>query len=254
MNIKSQHVLFIIKYALCTCLLFSSFTYSAHQTILHIVTEENPPYQFTNNKGEVVGCAIDMLKAMLSITHDTPEIKILPWPRAYTVAKEKPNTMIFSMARNAFRENDFYWTGIIDNQENIFWGLSSKYPKGSISAAQLFDASILLANKSTADHILTQRKQFKLYRVTNISQGINMLIHNRADLLVSPESVIKRRFKKMGENFNQITPVYQLPELSYNLNFAFNRQSSPEVIYKYTQAYQQLKKTNVIDTLKEKCH
>lgn len=253
MTTKHQHLCFIAKGTLLISLFLSTFCFATHPKILQIVTEENPPYQYTDANGEIKGCAIDMVKAMAEITEDKIEIKFLPWARAYAIAETKPNTMIFSMARNTFREHLFYWIGKIQKQDNIFWGLKSKYPTGSLSKSQLFDSSIVIANTSTADHVLTQKKQFNLYRVSDISQGVHMLMHGRTDLLVSPESVLKRRFKKTNQNFNKVVAVYQMPELSYNLSFAFSRQSDQGLVFKYTQAYQQLKQQKVIEKLAKKC-
>jgi hypothetical protein len=45
-------------------------------------------------------------------SHDV-EMEALPWARAYRVAKEQGNTIIFNIARTANREKQFKWIGKI---------------------------------------------------------------------------------------------------------------------------------------------
>jgi polar amino acid transport system substrate-binding protein len=253
MTIKRQPKHFFTSTIIFISAIFFASNYCVAKSTLHLVTEENPPYQYIDEKGEAKGCAIDMLKAMAEITKDELDINFLPWARAYAIAESKPNTMIFSMARNTFREHNFYWIGSINLQHNVFWGLKSKYPSGKISETQLINAAIVLGNTSTADHILTEKNKFNLYRVSNISQGIYMLMSKRADLLVSPESVLKRRFKKIGESFEEVVPVYSMADLSYELSFAFGIKSNQGLVFKYTQAYQQLKQQKVIEKIASRC-
>jgi polar amino acid transport system substrate-binding protein len=190
---------------------------------------------------------------MAKITKDELDIHFLPWARAYAIAESQPNTMIFSIARNSVREHSFYWVGGIVKQHNVFWGLKSKYPNEKISKMELMNATIVIGNTSTADHILTEKNNYNLYRVSNISQGIHMLMSNRADLVVSPESVLKRRFEKIGKPFNGVVPVYYMPDLSYELNFAFSIKSNQGLVFKYTEAYQVLKQSKIIDKIASNC-
>ena len=86
----------------------------AHESShLTIVTEEFSPYNYAQD-GEIRGLSVDVVKEMArrvgSVEYD---IQLYPWLRAYSLAKDKPNTAIFSIGRNHSRESLFQWVGVI---------------------------------------------------------------------------------------------------------------------------------------------
>lgn len=85
-----------------------------------IITEEYPPFNYTNNK-ELTGVSTDILEEMCKrLNHPfTPEV--LPWARGYLMAKTKDNIILYSTTRIPSREKLFKWVGpLVTNHLGFF--------------------------------------------------------------------------------------------------------------------------------------
>ena len=62
------------------------------------ITEEYPPFNFSDSDGAAVGITVDLLKAMTEragIPFDASEIQVLPWARGYRLVQEEANRCLF---------------------------------------------------------------------------------------------------------------------------------------------------------------
>jgi len=98
---------------------------SAHNEKINVVTENLPPLQMNNAQGFPSGAMVDVVKATLEQANVEGEISIFPWARSYTMALTQPNTLIFSMMKNANRANKFHWIGKIYHGKVYLINLSS---------------------------------------------------------------------------------------------------------------------------------
>ena len=76
---------------------------------LNFVTESYPPYNF-KSQGMLKGIAVDLLLAATqksAFSLSLNDIRLLPWPRAYKMAEEGPNIVLFSTTRTEQRETKF---------------------------------------------------------------------------------------------------------------------------------------------------
>jgi polar amino acid transport system substrate-binding protein len=79
---------------------------------LAIITEEFPPYNYTENN-KIIGIATEVVEAVMNQTGINYTIKSYPWARTYNTAKKMPNTLIYSINRTPQREKLFKWVGAI---------------------------------------------------------------------------------------------------------------------------------------------
>lgn len=97
-----------IKYInLCTyfiCLIFSPLSTSKNLKNIEIVTEEYPPYNYSDNNGKVIGINTEIIQAILNEIKISGKITIYPWKRAQIIAQHNPNVLIYSIVRNPTRE------------------------------------------------------------------------------------------------------------------------------------------------------
>lgn len=93
----------------CTAwlLLLTPWLASADQPI-RIVTEELPPYSMTID-GKLGGMATEVVQAILEEIGEQTSIQSMPWARAYDIALNGRNVLIYSIARTAEREELFHW-------------------------------------------------------------------------------------------------------------------------------------------------
>jgi polar amino acid transport system substrate-binding protein len=97
--------------ALCLAAL-CAVTAHAQATPLRVVTEELPPYNMTRD-GQLTGMSTEVVQAVLKDMGLQPPIHSLPWARAYDIALNEENVLIYSIARTPQRETLFKWVGVI---------------------------------------------------------------------------------------------------------------------------------------------
>ncbi len=102
-----------------------------------VVTEYLHKFQLSNPDGPLGGYAAEVVNAIFDVTKDNANILVLPWARAYKIASEEPNVMIFSLARNSQREEKFHWIGLLSQDTLFAWGLASKFPNYLIDPQKL---------------------------------------------------------------------------------------------------------------------
>lgn len=89
---------------------------------LTLVTEENPPFNYTE-QGKVVGLSTDIVSELGKRSGIPLQIKSMPWEQAYLAAQRDKDTCIYSTARLENRERLFTWIGPIATNQ---WVLIAK--------------------------------------------------------------------------------------------------------------------------------
>lgn len=85
---------------------------------LMILTENLPPLNFEKN-GVLMGPAVAMVKEIQRRVGSQEQIQVYPWARAYKMALEEENIILFGMARTKVRQDKFYWIGPIAEKRDI---------------------------------------------------------------------------------------------------------------------------------------
>ena len=86
---------------------------------LKLLTEENPPLNYTENK-KLTGMATDVVQEMLKRAKMKSDIEVMSWDKAYEKAQADKETCLYATARLPNRENAFKWVGPIAVNK---WGL-----------------------------------------------------------------------------------------------------------------------------------
>jgi polar amino acid transport system substrate-binding protein len=89
---------------------------------LTLVTEENPPFNYTE-QGKVVGLSTEIVTELAKRASVPVQIKSMPWEDAYVAAQRDKETCIYSTARLDNRELIFSWIGPIATNQ---WALIGK--------------------------------------------------------------------------------------------------------------------------------
>src|SRR5690606_13549359 len=91
---------------------------------IQVVTEVSPPHQ-TLEQGKVKGVSTELVQAILNEANIPAEIAIYPWARAYHIAVNQPDTLIYTMARTPEREHKFHWIGPVASYNFSFIALDN---------------------------------------------------------------------------------------------------------------------------------
>ncbi len=234
------------------CIFFLLYSALAQAEKISVVTEYLQPYQIKNADGSLGGYATEIIYALFKITGDTPDIQVLPWPRAYMMAQKNENTLIFSMARTAAREKQFNWVGRLIEEQLYFWRLKSNSNK-KINTISDIRSSIVSVTKNSNTSQFAQHQNFrKLIYVTAETQNMKMLFKNRVDFILGSELSFLKRSEELGLDINKIEKVLRVPELKSDLSVAFSLQTSEKLVAKYKDAFIQLKASGKLIEIKRR--
>ena len=86
---------------------------------LKVLTEENPPLNYTENK-KLTGMATEVVQEMGKRAKLKLDFEVMAWTRAYEKAQADKETCLYATARLPNRENAFKWVGPIAANK---WGL-----------------------------------------------------------------------------------------------------------------------------------
>ena len=82
-----------------------------HAMPLTINTEEYPPFNYSDDQGQIIGSATRLLRDALRQADIEANFRLLPWARAYTEARLRENHCVYSTTRTREREALFHWVG-----------------------------------------------------------------------------------------------------------------------------------------------
>jgi len=100
---------------------------------LTLVTEENPPFNYTE-QGKVVGMSTEIVAELGKRSAIPLQIRLMPWEQAYLAAQRDKETCIYSTARLENRERLFSWIGPIAANQWVL--ISNSDFAGSVKAVE----------------------------------------------------------------------------------------------------------------------
>jgi polar amino acid transport system substrate-binding protein len=86
---------------------------------LKLLTEENPPLNYTENQ-KLTGMATEVVQEMGKRAKIKLDFEVMAWSKAYEKTQDDKETCLYSTARLPNRENAFKWVGPIAANK---WGL-----------------------------------------------------------------------------------------------------------------------------------
>ena len=95
---------------------------------LTILTENLPPLNYVD-KGELVGPSVEIVKAIQKKVGSREQIQVYPWSRAYKMALEEKNVILFGMTYTKVRHDKFKWVGPLAMKRDV---LVARKGSGSI--------------------------------------------------------------------------------------------------------------------------
>jgi len=224
--------------------------------VLRIVTEELPPYNMTQN-GQVTGLSTEVVRAVLKEAGVQGSIQSMPWARAYDIALNAENVMIYSITRTPQREKLFKWVGVI---APTHWYLYAK-PGKNVQLKNLEDArkyQIATVNEDAGEQYLVA-KGFatgkNLQSSNKYELNYEKLKLDRVDLWISNELNALYLVRQAGDDpAKMITRALALPDLGTEggLDMAFSLKTPDAVVERFRKALETVKKNGTYDGLQKK--
>lgn len=179
---------------------------------LKVVTENWRPYNY-EEAGEIKGTSTDQVKKILKKAGFKFNISVYPWSRAYDMALNEENILIFTLIRIAPREKLFKWACQIGKPGRTslyrIKGNSKVNPK-TVEEAKKF--SIVTNIDSMDDVWLTFNNFTKLEKPATVTDSFNMIFGKRTELLSFDEVTLEAELKAAGHTTDELEHVLTLFE------------------------------------------
>lgn len=218
-----------------------------------VVTEELPPYNMTVD-GKLTGMATEVVEAVLKEAGEELRIQSMPWARAYDIALNAENVLIYSIARTPSRETLFKWVGVIAPTQ---WYLFS-LPGTQFDLKTLDDArryQIATVKEDVGEQYLINNG----FAIGRNLQSSNQYEHNykklkagRVDLWISNELNAHYLVRQASGNPDEAAvPQLRLDDLggANGLCMAFSRNTPDEVVERFKQALAQVRADGRYDAI-----
>jgi polar amino acid transport system substrate-binding protein len=222
---------------------------------LLVVTEDWPPFSYLAAGGEVTGLNTEIVRSVLNQAGMQSTIQIFPWARAMMMARNRPNTVIFSMSRSKERENQFIWIGELMRRHDMFYRATGRRSISPTSIEEIKSHySVCVVNKDIVEDDL-KRQGFVLrknYIATGSFDDCMKLVQNGSvPLLVNSPLDLAWALKKHSEIHTTFEPVLALePSGQEPLYLATSLGTDPDTVKRLRTAFQGLQQSGQLDLLR----
>jgi polar amino acid transport system substrate-binding protein len=232
---------------LTTVFLFSvQPLFSAELTIL---TENLPPLNYIEDN-VLVGPSVEIVKEIQRRVESFEQIQVYPWARAYKMALEEKNVVLFSMTYSEDRYDKFKWIGPLAKKKDILVAKKGSGMKiGSLEDAKKV-GRIGTLRDDTKEILLKSLGFANLDPVSDEQKSAQKLVLGRIDLWVTKKPGLITVCKLAGVDPNDIEEVYQLREI--DLMIAFSKKTSDETVQLWKNAFNEMLADGTIMQIRRK--
>jgi len=220
----------------------SALTFDASAK-LQVLTELSPPNQTMVNN-EVSGSSTELVRMILSKSNLEGDFTLLPWARAYHLAKNQHNALIYSIARTTEREKLFRWIGPVAVFELGFVTNSYRDDIALATVEQARAYRIAVQRNDIAQTILTEMG-FDVIVTSDIEKSYQLLVTNKIDFVIDDKRLIKNMAKELNLPEDQFKFALPVPELFVKGYLAANKDLPEEQYQALLSAYQYISKSAV---------
>lgn len=253
MNAFSLRSTFVAKILKLTTACFFSFAFqSVYAEKITVVTEYLPPFQQANEDGSLGGYATEVLHELFALTGDEADIQVIPWARAYDRALKESNVLIYSIAHTKERASLFHWVGALRYEHFYFWGLKTKFSQPFSELTDIKPISIAAPKGHNSEQYLTAKDFTNIYRVVKSDQQVQMLYHNRVDMVLGNSLIIRSQAKELGFSPEMLIKLMPAYELNNSLDIALSKPSDPKLVKRLQKAFRHLVGTGKLAEIKAK--
>jgi len=219
---------------------------------LKILTEEMPPYNYSDMDNNAAGFSTELVKELLNRTGikiTGNKILVYPWARAYKMVQKKKNIMLFSMTRTANREELFKWVGPIASRTIWFWKLKKKKTIQIKSFEDIKNYKVGAVQEFASAKYMA-RLGFDLDLCTSEEQNFKKLLFNRIDMLTALELSAAYHMNKQGKHFNLLDRLVKLDD-RYDYYLALNINTSDKIIVMLQNALVNMRNDGTYQKIKQ---
>lgn len=238
-----------MRFFLFVLLFFTASITSALSVELTILTENLPPLNYVR-EGKLVGPSVEIVKEIQRRVGSFDEIKVFPWARAYQLALEKENVVLFGTTHTKEREELFKWVGPLATKRDI---LLAKRGSG-VQIETLADAKkvkrVGTLRDDTRERLLLKLGFTNLYSVSDEQNNAKKLMLGRIDLWAYKKPGWKTVCELADINPQEFVEVLDLREI--DVSIAFSKKSSDSIVNSWRKAYAEMVSDGTLRSIQDK--
>ena len=236
----------ILLFIASICMLASQSLAAEELTIL---TENLPPLNYLDN-GKLVGSSVEIVQEIQKRIGSQEPIQVYPWARAYQMALEKKNVVLFGMTYTEDRQYLFKWVGPLATKRDILIARKDS----SFSISSLEDAKKVGRIGTLRDDVrgkfLEKQGFTNLEPVSDEQMNAQKLAMGRIDLWAYKKPGFRTVCQLAGVDPNDFVEVVHLKESE--LKIAFSKETSDHVVAQWQGAFDSMREDGTLDRIKDK--
>jgi len=233
-------------------LIMAVVTFAVHpagSAELTILTENLPPLNYVKD-GVLMGSSVEIVQEIQRRIGSNEPIQVFPWARAYRLALEEANVVLFGMTYTKDRHDKFKWVGPLAKKRDIL--VAKK--ESSIKIKTLEDAKkvqrIGTLRDDTREMLLKQHGFTNLYSVSDEQKNAKKLVLGRIDLWAYKIPGVKKVCELAGVDSNELEEVFHLREI--NLMIAFSKKTPDIIVKKWQNAFDEMIADGTLESIQRK--
>ena len=211
---------------------------SAEMPRIQVVAESWYPYSYEED-GVVRGRATETVRKVLARAGLAYDIELYPWPRAYRMAQERKNLLIYALVKTPPREKIFQFVGqVMEGDKMYFFGNKGR---DDIKIDRVDDAKpfrIATSQDSAMMAFLRSRDFPEISPVYDIQLGFKQLRYGRVDLVLTSAVNVAAHVRSGDIAKGSVVPYGWAFDAEPHM--AFSPQSDPAIVARVRQAYEAL--------------
>lgn len=217
--------------------------------LLRATTSEDAyPYNFQFKK-KINGLVYEIAKLFATRSGYELRAEAQPWTRALQTAKDTPNTLVFSVARNTEREQAYHWIGPVTTSEVWLFKLKSRTDIRLDTFEDLKPYTVGdVASSSTTN--LLQKHGIKVDSAPSNVSNCRKFKAGRVDLIPFDPNGIKIFLHTCGLKPEDVERSLHLPR-DTALYIALSKNSDPELVQQLQTQFQAIVKDKSLQRLHE---
>ena len=208
-----------------------------------VVTENYPPYSY-EQEGKITGLSTDIVKCIMDESGLEYKIELLPWARAYKMAFNRDDVLIYSVTRTTERENLFNWIAFLGEAKFYLMGRSEENYEASVPQliAKGYKATCVI-NDAACEWLRDagfDENHIEMVPDRMQSSEFKMVLYKRADFFVADPISLGYRLQQINipeQKFQKVLIIHE--GQSYYL--AAGKHIKPEILERVEKAYNRLK-------------
>jgi polar amino acid transport system substrate-binding protein len=216
---------------------------------LTILTENLPPLNYIEN-GVLVGPSVETVKEIQRRVGSNEPIQVYPWARAYKMALEEENVVLFGTTHTKVRDTIFKWIGPLATKRDILVAMKDS----GLKINSLEDAKkvkrIGTLRDDTRERLLKRQGFTNLEPVSDEQLNAQKLALGRIDIWAYKIPGLRTVCDLAGVDHNELKEVYHLREISVSI--AFSKKTSDSIVEKWRNAFKAMHADGTIMQIRKK--